>query len=142
MALGADELFSTVDKGDTMPRVQIDAIQAKTLAPGAGDDVDPAIGLPALTPMARSSALSKWVPWDANGANATDLMLGLLAERTVLDDTDDVLANVIMTGKVHYDAVLAAVEERAVEVAADLVTELTSGPRALGILVYNLPDVR
>jgi hypothetical protein len=142
MALGANELWQTIDKGDTSLRVQKDAIQAKTFAPGAGDDVDPEIGLPALTPVAYNTVLEKWVPWDANGANGTDTMLGLLDAKTVLDDADDVLANVIMTGKVHYDAVLAAVETRAVEVAADLVTELVSGPRSLGILVYNLPKVR
>jgi hypothetical protein len=144
MALGANELYEENDKGDTSLMIEIQAVQPKTLAAGAGDDVDEDIGLPALTPMAVNSATKKWVPWDANGANDTDTIRGLLSERTVLDVADEVIGNVVMRCKVHYNGILAAVEERGVEVAADLVTELANNDnaRTQGILVYGLAEVK
>lgn len=145
MTYADNELYSSTDKGDTSKRVDAEAIQPKTFASGSGDDVDPEIGLPVLTPLAVNSSTHKWVPWDANGANDTDTIRGFLwPDKLVLDDTDDMIANVLMRGKIHYDDVLAAVEERAVEVEADLLTELqnSSTLRTLGILVYGLASIQ
>lgn len=144
MALDANELYVDNDKGDTSRMIAIEAVQPKTLAAGAGDDVDPEIGLPALTPMAVNSATKHWQPWDANGANDTDKIRGILAEATVLDDANEIVANIVMRGKVHYDALLAAVETRGVEVEADLLTELQNDDnlRTQGILVYGLAEVK
>jgi hypothetical protein len=144
MATLSNELWADVDLGDRSERVDIHASQVKLLAPGAGNDIDPNIGLPAWTPMAFNTALNFWAPWDANGGNGTDEIRALLTEATVLDDVDEVHAVLMLTGKIHYQQILDAVEERAVEVEADLNTELrdASKLRDHGILVYGLTQTR
>lgn len=142
MADDPNELLSTVDRGDTQKRVDITALHLQEFAVGAGtaDDV-----LPNLTPVAFNTALALWAPWDANGANGLDTVKGFLwkpGEEHTLSATLVTQCLVIMAGKLHYDDVLAAVEARAVEVAADLATELKDGPRGIGLLVYGLPGVR
>ena len=138
MALGDNELFETNDLGDRSHRVEAHVIQPKTFGTAASNAT-----LPPLTPVAFNSSTGKWAAWDANGSNDTDTMRGLVwPDEIVLDATDDTQGNVMLAGKVHYAALLAAVEERAVEVAADLATELKSGPRDKGIFVYGLVDVR
>lgn len=140
MALDPNELFSTVSRGDTQPRCEIEAVQPKDFAAGAGDDLtDP---LPAMTPVAKNTSTGKWAPWDANGGDGLDVCRGLLAEELQLKTGVEVIGNVVMRGKVHYQAILDAIEARGVEVEADLDVELlTTALRDAGILVYGLPGV-
>lgn len=140
MALDPNELFSTVSRGDIQPRAVIEAIQPKDFAGGAGDDLtDP---LPALTPVAKNTSTGKWAPWDANGGNGLDVCRGFTSEEVQLKNGVEVIGNVIMRGKIHYEDILAAVEARGVEVEADLLTELaTTVLRDAGILVYGLAGV-
>lgn len=127
-----------LEKKDGSVRAQCHSLQVKTFGEVVTEE-----SLPVLTPVARNSSTGFWVPWDANGSNATDTMLGLVwPEAITLSEDGEVQGSVMLAGKVHYEDILAAVEERAVEVEADLATELKAGPRDLGILVYGLPDVR
>lgn len=143
MALVSDENFKQnpadlADATDRSVRAQAHSIQTKTFGSVMTEET-----LPVLTPVARNSSTGFWAPWDANGSNATDAMKGLVwPEPLTLSEDGEVQGSVMMAGKAHYDDILKAVEDRAVEVAADLATELKSGPRELGILVYGLPDVR
>ena len=140
MALDPNELFATVDRGDSQPRMVIEALMPKDFAGGAGADLtDP---LPVLTPLAKNTATGFWAPWDANGANGLDVCRGFSAEEIQLKNGVEVIGNVVMRGKIHYDDILAAVEARAIESEADLLTELgLTVLRDAGILVYGLPSV-
>jgi hypothetical protein len=55
-----------------------------------------------------------------------------------LDDTDDVLGQVMMAGRIHYDDIV--LPDGAVE--AQLKEALRDGPRALGLIIEGLTQVR
>lgn len=144
MALGDNELYAetpVADRGNG--RVDPSSLQVKKFAVGSG--VAAQDTLPAGTPVAYNTSLNQWVPWDANGSNGSDEIRGIVfPAEVVLDATDEVLGVVMMSGKIHYNEILAAVETRAVEVEADLQTELrdASKLRDHGILVYGLTQTR
>lgn len=144
MALNENEKYAEVEVADRgHGRVDPSSLQVKKFAVGSGVAAQDA--LPAGTPVAYNTSLNQWVPWDANGSNGSDEIRGILFPDAIdLDATDEVLGVVMLSGKIHYEEILAAVEERAVEVEADLQSELrdASKLRDHGILVYGLTQTR
>lgn len=138
MALVDNEQFTENDLGDRSKRVTADVLQPKEFASVGAEEE-----LPVLTPVSINTATGKWAAWDANGSNGLDQMEGLVwPDPITVKTSGEVLGTVMLAGKVHYEDVLAAVEDRAVEVEADLQTELRSGQRSRGIMVYGLSQVR
>lgn len=88
---------------DIGPRLRFDAksIEVKTLANAAGGPT-----LPVGTPLAFNTSTNKWVVWTNGGANGTGTISGFLwPDDITLDATDDVLAPVMLMGRVSHDDV-------------------------------------
>lgn len=134
MAYDSNELY---ESGSVWPvvglRVIPTSIQPKTLAPGSGT-------LSRLTPLGYSVSQDKWVVFDpSDTSDGTDEIKGFLwPDEATLDAADDVLANVLLAGIVHYDdiPIPAGVAEN------DLKAALREGPRALGLTIQGLENVR
>lgn len=135
MALDARELFSSVDVTNKNKRVSKPRVRVGTIAATA-------VALPALLPMAFNTSTNLWVPWDADGSNGTDTARAFLWEDVAADASDEQHVQLLFEGTLHFDDILAAVEEVGVEVEADLETELRSGPRSLGFIIEGLTQVR
>lgn len=101
MAYGSNELAA--QGSDIGPNLRVDAktILPKTLAAEAG-----AALLPVLTPMAFNTSTNQWVVWTNAGVNGTGTISGFLwPDEAQLDASDEVLAQMLMEGKVHHDDV-------------------------------------
>lgn len=133
MAYQDNELFSSASR-DSSLRVFPKSIAPKTLAAAAGGPT-----LPALTPLAFNTSTNKWVVWTNGGSNGTGTISGFLwPDAVTLDATDDTLAQVLMAGDVHYEDIPVP----SGETLANLKTALRSGPRALGLMIKGLDNVR
>ena len=138
MAYATNELYSTNDVGDRSYGVEVKTIQPKTFAASV---VSPTY--PVLTPVAFNTATNFWTAWVSGGANGTGTILGFVwPDETVMDAADEVLANVLIEGKILYSDIEAAVLSRGVETAANLKTSLRSGPRTQGLIIQGLDMVR
>lgn len=106
--------------------------QPKTFGSGSGT-------LERLTPVAYNTSTNKWTVWTDGGANGTGDIRGFIWPDAVdLDADDDVLAQVMLAGRVHYEDIVLPYGEA----EADLKAALRSGPRELGLIIEGLDQVR
>lgn len=135
MTFATRELLSTQER-DPFPRIKPDegGVQPKTLAAvGAAPTYE--VG----TPLAYNTSTEKWVVWTHGGPNGTGTIKGILyPNEAEIDDTDDVIAQVMLQGEIHWDDVVVP----SGETEANLKTALRSGPRDIGIRVVGLDKVR
>lgn len=113
-------------------RAQATTIQPKTFGTGTGT-------LERLTPVAFNTSTNKWAVWTHGGGNGTGTISGFVwPDAVTLDATGDVIGQVMLAGRVHYDDIALPYGE----IADNLKAALRSGPRALGIFVEGLDQVR
>ena len=106
--------------------------QPKTFGSGSGT-------LERLTPVAYNTSTNKWTVWTNGGANGTGTIRGFVWPDAVeLDSSDDVLGNVMLAGRVHYDDIVLPYGET----ESNLQAALRSGPRELGLTIESLDQVR
>lgn len=55
-----------------------------------------------LTPMAVHATTGKWAVWANAGSNNLNIISGFLLEATQTDATNEVLAVMILAGKIHF----------------------------------------
>lgn len=132
MTYAANQLWETGDNRPVNLRAFAEVVQPKTLATGSGT-------IYRLTPMAYNTSTNKWVVWTNGGSNGTGTVSGFLwPDEVTLDGSDDVLANIMLRGRVHFDDIVVP----SGETEANLKTALRSGPRALGLTIEGLSQVR
>jgi hypothetical protein len=135
MAYATRELLNTQER-DPYPRIKPapDGVRVVTLA-AVGAAPTYAVG----TPMAYNTATNKWVVWTSGGANGTGTISGFIyPDEIETDAADDVMCPLMQQGTIDYaDVVLPAGETD-----ANLKTALRSGPRALGLIITGLSQVR
>lgn len=131
MALNPNELFSSASEAAKL-RVEPITIQPKKFASGSGT-------LAALTPVAYNTSTNMWVVWTNGGANGTGTISGFVwPDAVVLDSDEEVLGNILLEGKIHHDDIPVP----SGETQNNLDAALRSGPRALGLIVQGLTQVR
>lgn len=107
-------------------------VQPKTFATGS-------VTLPALTPVAYNTSSGKWVVWTNSGSNGTGTISGFVwPDAVVLSSSGDVLGNVMLEGKINFNDIALPSGQN----LSDLKTACQSGPRALGLIIEGLPNVR
>jgi len=105
MALGANELFDSADRG-AHPRLEALATKVVHLEDNAGSAP---VELPIGTPLAFDTSTSQWCVYEDAGANGRGTIRGFIYGTAQSDDeTDDVLAVVLYRGRVHRDDVNTA----------------------------------
>lgn len=131
MALNPNEQFAS-NSVDAKLRVEAHTIQPKKFGSGSGT-------LAVLTPIAFNTSTNVWVVWTNGGANGTGTIGGFVwSDDVVLDSDEEVLGNVLLEGKIHYDDIVLP----GGELEADLQTALRSGLRDKGIIVQGLTQFR
>ena len=128
-----NELYASASV-DPFPRIVPEHAYPKTI--GA------AVGAPELavgTPMGFDSAAEEWIVWSASGSSGSDAIKGFIYQRAVQTDATQQVQGIIMVaGEIHAeDVVLPSGESQ-----ANLDAALKSGPRALGLFITGLVDVR
>ena len=132
MAYAAHEKFSSASGLGSEEMVAPERILPKTLASGSGT-------LARLTPVAFNTSTNFWVVWDADGPNGTDVISGFLNEEVTLDGSNELIANVILAGVIHRDAVPVP----SAETQNDLDTALKAATlREKGLFVQGLDAVQ
>lgn len=101
MALGANELFASQSRGP-LSRMEALATKVVHLEDNAGSV--PAL-LPRGTPLCYDTSTSQWCVYEDAGSNGRGTIRGFLMETQYDDETDDVLAVVLLRGRVHRDDV-------------------------------------
>jgi hypothetical protein len=97
MATQKTELFDSYDGLPPSLRVEPRTIQPRIFGTGSGT-------LAKLTAVAMVTATGKWVPWDQSAATGAQIIRGFVwPDAVVLDGSDDVIGNILLEGKVHYD---------------------------------------
>lgn len=97
MATKKPELFSSAPGVGSGLRAWPTSLQPKLFATGSGT-------LAKLTPVAFNTSTKQWVPWDQDGTNGTDTIRGFLfPDKVTLDGGEEVIAQVMLNGKVHFD---------------------------------------
>lgn len=130
MALDPNELFSSTTDPAKL-RVDANRIAPKKFGTGSGT-------LAGLTPVAYNTSSNEWVVWATGGANGTGTISGFVwPDDIVLDASDEVLGNVLLEGTVHFDDIVVTGGTE-----AQLKTALRDGPRALGLHIQGLDQVR
>lgn len=122
--------------GDAALRLHATYSSPKTFANVTGGPT-----LPLGTPVTYDTSAAKWKVWTDGGANGTGTIRGLVwPEAIVLDATEDVIGQVMLEGRAHYeDIALPSGEDQ-----ADLDAALRVGDpslRELGIHVEGLSAV-
>lgn len=131
MALNPNEQFAS-NSVNAKLRVEAHTIQPKKFGSGSGT-------LAVLTPIAFNTSTNVWVVWTNGGANGTGTISGFVwSDDVVLDSDEEVLGNVLLEGKIHYDDIVLP----GGELEADLQTALRSGLRDKGIIVQGLTQFR
>lgn len=132
MALDPNEGFAS---NSVDPKLRVDAltIQPKKFASGSGTFAE-------LTPVAFNTSSNMWVVWTSGGSDGTGTIKGFVwPDQVVLDGSNEVLGNVLLQGKVHYDDIPVP----AGETQNDLDTALrTGGLREAGIIIQGLTQFR
>lgn len=127
MALATNELFSSGDAQDPTPRVWPKQQAVKTIeTDGAGAT------FAALTPLTYTDADDEWTIWVDEDTAKVD---GFLVNETTLDDTGEVLAEVILECEIHVDDIPVPAGETESILLAALRTKAT---RDGGIFVKGL----
>lgn len=133
MAYANNELFVGTTRND-FPRVKATYVAPKTFAPVGGKP-----SYACLTPVSFNTATKKWVVWTNGGANGTGTIKGFVyVDGVDLDDTDDVIGNVMLAGEIHRDDVVLPTGELQANLDAALIA---SNLRAVGIQVQGLAGV-
>lgn len=125
----ANNLVSSVTTIPATLRIFPTSVHPKTLAAVAG-----APTYDVGTPFAFNTSTKKWVVWTNGGAAGTGTILGFLAEKTTVDATDPIIANMIMGGKLHF----ADIPVPSGETRANMMAALIAGTRALGFDIEGI----
>lgn len=134
MAYNPNEQFTDNLEGlGSGPRVEANSIQPKTFAAGSGT-------LAKLTPVMFNTATDEWEVWAADPATGTEgAIAGLVwPNEIVLDSDEEVLGNVMLSGRVHFDDIVLPDGESEDDLKEACRTDL----RIRGILVQGLDGVR
>lgn len=134
MAYTANELVSSVTTIPATLRVWPTTITPKTVS-----NVGAAPLYATLTPMAFNTSTLEWVVWADSGANGTAVVGGFLLEPCQTDATNDVIANMIMGGKIHFDDI--PVPSGGTNSSTTLKAALRNGMRAKGFDIVGLDGV-
>lgn len=134
MAYDPNEQYSEADGLGSGLRAYALTIQPKTFAAGAGT-------LAELTPVQFNTSTGFWEVWsadpDSTNSNAGQVRGFTWPDKTVLVSGAEVLGNVMLQGKIHYDDIVLPYNED----EADLIADLTANARALGLIIQGLPAV-
>jgi hypothetical protein len=97
MATNQPELFSSAAGVGSGLRALAETTQPRLFATGSGT-------LAKLTPVAFNTSTLQWVPFDEGGSNGTGTIRGFVwPDAVVLDGSDEVIGNIMLAGKVHFD---------------------------------------
>jgi len=132
MATQKTELFESRSGLSSQLRVEALTIQPRKFATGSGT-------LAQLTPVAFNTSTLKYVPWDQDGSNGTNVIEGFVwPDAIVLDGSDEVLGNVLLGGKLHFDDLPAATDVDANATAAGWNAALRAA-KTFGLYVEGVP---
>lgn len=100
MATQQPELFSSAAGIGSGLRVEPKTVQPRKFGTTVGG-----VLLKKLTPVALNTTTKKWAPFDESGsANGTNIIRGFVYPDEIdTDATDDVIGQVLLEGKVHFD---------------------------------------
>lgn len=128
MALGDNELFTSNTDAAKL-RVSPKSVQPKTFAVGA-------VTILPGTPVAFDTVANTWQVFEQGGANEIDIIRGFVwPDKIVLDAADEVLGQVMLSGRIHRDDVVLP----AGELQADVDAAMKAGLREnTGIIVEGL----
>lgn len=132
-----DQFASAAGVGSGL-RVWPRTIQPKTFASGSAL-------LAKLTPVAFNSSTEFWVVWTNGGANDTGTIRGFVWPDDVqLDAGGEVLGQVLIEGKVHYDDIVLPAGEMQANLDTALITPGADGLslRDRGIILQGIDKVR
>jgi hypothetical protein len=133
MSYAANELFGKSDY-NPFPRIIPEKVIVATLSPDVAE-TELAVG----TPMAYDEAAYNWKPWSAAGTGDVDEIKAFVYPSPVqLDGSEEVLAQLMVKGEIHYEDVVRPDGES----AADLREALRTQCMARGLIVRGLTDVR
>lgn len=133
MALNPNEKFdSAAGKGSSL-RCFPHSTQTKEFAAGSGT-------LAPLTALAYNTTTDKWVVFDADGTNGTNIIKGFLwPDELVLDSDEEVLGVVAMNGRIHVDDIPeVSGSYNNAQLLAALRGESASNVRSLGFVIEGL----
>ena len=132
MATQKTELFETRSGLSSQLRVEATVIQPRKFATGTGT-------LVRLTPVAFNTSTLKYVPWDQDGLNGTNIMEGFVwPDEVLLDAADEVLGNILLGGKLHFDDLPVATTVDAAATAAGWNAALRAA-KTFGLYVEGVP---
>jgi len=116
-------------------RISAEAIQPKPFNNVAGSPT-----YLKYSPVAFNTSTGNWVIWASGGANGAGTIKGFLAEDVTVDadDGEEVLANVILKGRIHIGDVTVP----AGQTLDNLKIAMRSGLRELGFIIQGLDDFR
>ena len=137
MAFTANEGFqSNAGKGSALRCVPT-SNQPKTFASGSGT-------LAALTAVAFNTSTDQWVVWDADGTNGTNIIKGFVwPDEVVLDAGGEVLGQVVLGGRIHYDDIpIVSGSYNQTELQDALRGDAASDVRSLGFIIEGLSEFR
>lgn len=129
MTYATNNLVSSVTSIPATTRTIPRSIHPKTLAA-----VGAAPLYAVLTPMAYNTSTNKWVIWANGGANGTGTIGGFLNEPAQTDASNDVIANMVMSGQIHVDDVPVP----SGQTLANLKIALADGMRSRGFDIVGM----
>jgi hypothetical protein len=134
MATNQPEMFSSAAGVGSGLRVWPLTIQPKLFATGSGT-------LAKLTPVAFDTTAKQWKPWDqTGGAAGQDTIRGVVwPDAITLNGSDEVIGQVMLEGKVHFDDLPAATDVDASATAAGWNQALRDA-QSWGLIVEGIPS--
>jgi len=135
MATKQPEFFSSAAGIGSGLRVEPGTIQPKLIDNIAGGPT-----LAKLTPMAFNTSTKKWVVWDQDGTNGASVVRGFIwPDAVVTDATDDVIGQLLLTGKIHFDDLPAMATVDGAATAAGW-NQAMRDAQTYGLLVEGIPS--
>lgn len=132
MPYATNSLYQTAAGIGSVKRVFPASLQPKTFAPNNGTF---AVG----QVVSYNTSTNKWVPWANGGANGTGQIQGIVfPDPVVTHATDDVLGQVMLTGRAHVDDLIPG----GAQTVANMKSNLRGSVRTLGIIIEGLDNFR
>lgn len=128
MAIQNPDKFASTAGAVRGLRYSADSIQPKTFATGSAT-------LAPLSPVAYNTSTGKHVLFQNGGANGTGTITGFLMDELVLHASNDQIANVMLTGRVHLDDIPIQSGYNLAQLKTALAIVKTQG-----IIVEGLPE--
>ena len=132
MATNKPELFSSSAGVGSGLRAVATSQQPKLFKTGSGT-------LAKLTAVALNTSTLQWVPWDVLGTNGMNTIRGFVwSDEITLHGTDEVIGQVMLGGKVHFDDLPANLGGAGAPTAAQVNAALRA-VHTYGLIVEGIP---